>query len=97
MDKTLCDLNNEQDKLPDTQYFETLVCDLEKYRPYLEGFNLSSQEEAEILEMLWKIMATFVDLGFGVDSIQFLPKEELLPHQKVPRLTGVQGSEGDNT
>lgn len=98
MDKTIYDLNETRDNPPDSQHFETLACDTEKYRKYLEGFDLSEEEQAEVLEILWKIMAAFVDMGFGVDSIHFLPKEdETPPDQKMSSLAGPQGGEGDST
>ncbi|MEZ5492361.1 MAG: hypothetical protein R3F50_18920 [Gammaproteobacteria bacterium] len=51
-------------------------CDIEKYREHVQSFDLSPEEEAELLKNLWLIMAAFVDLGFGVDSIQFLSASE---------------------
>lgn len=47
-------------------------CNIEKYREHVQGFDLTAEEEAELLKNLWLIMAAFVDLGFGVDSIQLL-------------------------
>lgn len=72
--------------LPKTQGGGTLACDPEKYREYLDGFDLSEEEQNELLKTLWTIMAGFVDLGFGVDSIQFLPNDD-----KQPRLTNGNG------
>lgn len=51
-------------------------CDIRKYHEHIEEFDLTAEEEAELLKNLWLIMAAFVDLGFGVDSIQLLPKSE---------------------
>jgi hypothetical protein len=47
-------------------------CDIEKYGEYIKNFELSEQEKAELLKTLWMMMAAFVDLGIGVDSIRFL-------------------------
>lgn len=46
--------------------------DIEKYRPYIESFDLSEKEQIELLESLWFIMKSFVEFGFGLDSIQTL-------------------------
>lgn len=46
--------------------------DLGRYKPYLEDSDLSDAEKAEFLSALWSIMVGFVDLGFGVDSVQRL-------------------------
>lgn len=65
------DLNKDSaaEQLP---AMEPLKCDIEKYREHIESFDLSREEEAELLKNLWLIMAAFVDIGFGVDSIQLL-------------------------
>lgn len=46
--------------------------DIEKYRPYIAEFDLSEKEQIELLEALWFIMKSFVEFGFGLDSIQTL-------------------------
>jgi hypothetical protein len=53
-----------------TTYTAAPPLDLEKYRCYFEGTGLSEQQQIEYLKVLGSIMATFVDLGFGVDSVQ---------------------------
>lgn len=44
--------------------------DIEKYREHMDGLDLTEVEQEELLRTLWWIMATFVQLGFGVDSVQ---------------------------
>ena len=58
------------------------VClfDIEKYRQDLEGFDLTDEQARELLQTLWSIMTTFVELGFGVDSVQYL----LAQHSRHP-------------
>lgn len=46
--------------------------DVERFRPYLAELELSEDQERQFLEALWSIMLTFVELGFGVDSVQQL-------------------------
>jgi len=47
----------------------------EKYLPELENADLTDEQKSELLQALWSIMKTFVDLGFGVNSIhRFLPE-----------------------
>ena len=49
----------------------------EVYLPYLEEFDISEEQKTEILRNLWFIMATFVQIGYGLDSIQyFIPALE---------------------
>jgi hypothetical protein len=53
-----------------TTYTTAPPLDPEKYRCFFEGTGLSEQQQIEYLKVLGSIMATFVDLGFGVDSVQ---------------------------
>lgn len=46
--------------------------DTEKYREYVDEFEIPEESKIELLQTLWWIMAAFVDLGFGVDSVQRL-------------------------
>jgi len=77
MDKDLID---SKDASTDVQISSaTLPCDTDKYREHLEEYELSKQEEDELLKVIWSIMAGFVEMGFGVDSIQFLPQDAKEP------------------
>lgn len=46
--------------------------DVEKYLPYLADCELTEAQQVEILQALWSIMKSFVDLSFGLDSVQQL-------------------------
>jgi|SRR5690606_18519076 len=48
--------------------------DVDAYAPYVEELELTDEQKTDLLRTLWQIMASFVELGFGVDSIhQALP------------------------
>lgn len=47
-----------------------MVFDPEDYRHHTDHFNLSDPQKDGLLKTLWSIMSTFVDLGFGVESVQ---------------------------
>ena len=47
-----------------------LPLDVDKYRPFLDEFELTEAQQRELLETLWTMMKTFVELGFGVDPVQ---------------------------
>lgn len=51
--------------------------DYETYRADLAEFELTTQQENELLEVLWQIARTLVDIGFGLDPVQ----------QVIPALT----------
>jgi hypothetical protein len=46
------------------------VFDAARYQEYVKDFDLSEEQQRELLQTLWWIMVAFVDLGFGVDSVQ---------------------------
>ena len=46
-----------------------LQFDAAKYLDYVEDPHLTEAQKIEFLQTLWTIMASFVDLGFGVDSV----------------------------
>lgn len=48
----------------------TLTIDWDAYLPFLEDENISEEEKHELIEALWSIMVSFVDLGFGVHPVQ---------------------------
>ena len=48
----------------------TLAIDWDVYAQYLEDAELSDAQKRELLETLWSIIVSFVDLGFGLHPIQ---------------------------
>lgn len=44
--------------------------DVEKYRHYVAGFNLSEQEQVELIQNVWTILQGFVDQAFDRDLNQ---------------------------
>ena len=43
--------------------------DYERYAHFLEDSDLSDEDKARFLETIWKIVVSFVDLGFGVHPV----------------------------
>ncbi len=52
-----------------------LALDPDKYRDHLEEFDLTPEQQNELLETLWHILRTIVDIGFGLDSVQLFSLE----------------------
>lgn len=46
--------------------------DVERYRPDIAEFNLTEKQEVELLQTLWSIMRTFVEMGFSHDNCEKL-------------------------
>ncbi len=47
-----------------------LTLNVDDYRQYVEALNLSEEQEQELLQTLWTIIVSFVDLGFGIEPVQ---------------------------
>ena len=47
-----------------------ITVDYEKYAHFLENEDLSEDQKREFIETLWRIIVSFVDLGFGVHPAQ---------------------------
>ncbi|MEW8072638.1 MAG: hypothetical protein AB2826_19655 [Candidatus Thiodiazotropha sp.] len=88
-DKEKFDLNEQWLSAQDQPAMAPPQCDLEKYREHVKDFDLSEEEQAELLKTLWSIMAAFVDMGFGVDSIQLL--SSLDQQQESPQIPAQEG------
>ena len=69
-------LTEEWDSSQTLHALQPPECDVEEYRGDLQTFDLTPEEETELIKSLWMIMAAFVDMGFGVDSIQILSASE---------------------
>lgn len=44
--------------------------DFEAYAPYLESADISEAEKRQLIEALWSIVTSFVQLGFGLSPVQ---------------------------
>lgn len=51
-----------------------LKVDVAKYEAYLADTDLSADQKRELIETLWAIMVSFVELGFGVHPLQQIDK-----------------------
>ena len=61
----------------DQDFLIPLVFNPERYRDYLDDCDLTEEQQNELLQALWNIMYTMVDIGFGLDSVQlFFDKDE---------------------
>jgi hypothetical protein len=48
----------------------TLTIDWDAYLPFFEDDDISEADKQELIEALWSIVVSFVDLGFGVHPVQ---------------------------
>lgn len=71
-------IENSKTECRNTQTVENTVAPLnlkpDDYRHYLNDFDLTEDQQNELLQTLWFIMNTMVDIGWGVDTVQmFFP------------------------
>ena len=59
-------------RLRDEDQGDVSVLDMDRYREHVAEFDLTEEQKTELLRTLWSIMKSFVDLGFGVDSVQHI-------------------------
>lgn len=44
--------------------------DIEKYRDYVDRFDLTENQKVELIHTLWRVMESFVDRAFETDPAQ---------------------------
>lgn len=44
--------------------------DIEKYRKYVDQFDLPEDHKIALIHIVWRIMESFVDRAFGDDPVQ---------------------------
>lgn len=47
-----------------------MALDVEKYRHYLAGYQISEEEKTQLIKNVWAILEGFVDQAFGCHPIQ---------------------------
>lgn len=62
----------------------TLTIDWDAYRPFFEDEDISEDEKHQLIEALWSIAVSFVDLGFGVHPVQQVCGQSGDPLNEVP-------------
>jgi len=69
------DINHHTERPRDSNSGTPIKFAAEDYRQHLSELDLSEDQKDELLKTLWHIMSTFVDIGWGVDTVQmFLPE-----------------------
>ena len=75
------DTRSTQDTMPETseqsddKALPKLTLNPDRYREHLSAFELTIEQQNDMMQVLWNMMNTFVDIGWGVDTVQmFLPE-----------------------
>jgi hypothetical protein len=90
---------NTDSKLTKKDAATPLKFESDDYRHHVEEFDLTEEQQNELLASLWSIMSTMVDIGWGVDSVQLLlpdlfsevapDSEKLLESDNAPEFENV--------
>ncbi|MFK5950251.1 MAG: hypothetical protein QM500_15935 [Methylococcales bacterium] len=78
MKQTHSDKTKTREAMPEEMDYSgmaPLKLDVEKYRDELKDFDMTIEQQNEFLEILWHILRTFVELGWGVDNIQMFSNQ----------------------
>ena len=59
-----------QAEIGDAVGFAPLKLDVELYQSHLDDPSIEEADKRELIEVLWSIMVSFVDLGFGIHPAQ---------------------------
>jgi hypothetical protein len=46
--------------------------DPEKYRQFVERYDLSEIQKQQLMDDVWRITVSFVDYGFGIHPLQYV-------------------------
>lgn len=49
--------------------------DINKYRKYVDDYDLTEEQKVELLQTVWSIMESFVDRAFGLHPVQQCQKD----------------------
>ena len=55
--------------------------DIEKYRRYVDHFDISEEKKIDLIHTVWRMMQSFVDRAFGIDSTQYATQEKALENR----------------
>ncbi len=53
-----------------TKDWPALQLDVEYYQAFLDDEDITEEQKKELIETIWNIVVTFVDLGFGIEPVQ---------------------------
>lgn len=59
----------------DERFYPPLKLDVARYEELLSDFDMSEEERAALLEAMWNIIVSFVDLGFDLHPLQQIATE----------------------
>ena len=88
------DTNDKHEIAQDDIQFPALAIDWDLFGNYLEDSDLDDNQKREFAEIIWYIVVTFVDLGFGIEPVQqaILEGQKEQPNLALPFLEVIEDS-----
>ncbi len=91
------DTNDKQEiaePIKDSVQFPALAIDWDLFGSYLDDSDLDDNQKREFIEIIWYIVVTFVDLGFGIEPVQqaILEGQKEQPNLALPFLEVIEDS-----
>jgi len=69
------------------KHYKTLTLDVDYYQSYLDDMDIPEDKKKELIDTLWQIVVSFVDLGFGIHPLQQASNnEETKLHPAVAKM-----------
>ncbi|MBY3517082.1 hypothetical protein HFN76_33660 [Rhizobium laguerreae] len=72
-----------------------VTVDVDRYQFWLDGTELSSPQKEEVMQSLWSIVMTFVELGFGIHPVQSVYASHFAVDAVEPETARDMGSLGN--
>ena len=82
----------EQEESPYVSVPGLEATNIEDYHEHLEGMEITEEQAAELIHILFDIMRTMIDINFGLNSVQFTanPQETMTTSPRESEVTSDQ-------
>ncbi len=73
--------DNPLEIIETSERLPALQIDVQQFQSYLDDLDITEESKIELLETLWSIVVTFVDMGFGIHPVQQVMEEQLIENK----------------
>ncbi len=90
---------NKPENLTSTRKRTALSLDVDYYQSFLDDTDIPEDKKRELIETLWSIVVSFVDLGFGVHPVQLAKQagDELMSGPFAKLIADIDQEKQENT
>jgi len=87
-DRNDMDIHDSAAAAPASPKHPVLEIDFLKYLELTKDFDMTEDQQRELIEALWDIMMAFVDMGFGIDAVTQACGQDVEMSSILPLLEG---------